>query len=342
LLTSDTSWDPRKVGAPVPPSTIATRQIFYNHSSFDGNNAAANAGDEGAIAGGVAAYRPGNGVAGAQSVSNYTRGINGIIVDVSGNHGELGLDDFTFRVGNNNAPQSWAAGPTPASIVVRVGAGVGGSDRVHLTWNDGAIVNTWLEVIVEGNDALGGFNTSTGLAASDVFFFGSKVADSGTIPSVATFDTTTTDAAQVFDNLGGGKPITAAHDYNRDGQITTADAASVFSNLGSITRINIGAGGPFVSEVDPATDAADPGRSAVAAALSFRAKAAAAPAPASPAAATVHATPAAEAGNSTGTTTPLAGSATHKRQAHDLALTANADNSVSDDLLDTLLAEMLS
>jgi hypothetical protein len=214
-------------------------------------------------------------LAAAQSVSSYTRGINGLIIDVAGNHGPLSVSDFKFRVGNNNSPQSWAAAPLPTSILVRAGEGVGGSDCVHLVWNDGAIVNTWLEVIVEGNDAVGGLNTNTGLATSDVFFWGSKIADSGTSPGASTFQTTSTDAAQVFGALGGNKPITAVNDYNRDGQVTTSDAAAVFANLGNLTRLNIGAGGPFAPEAAPAlatggdADNVDT-RSAVAAALAIR------------------------------------------------------------------------
>jgi 3-phytase len=271
LLTSDTAWDPRTVGAPVTPATVAGRELFYNNSFFDGSDVGANAGDEGALAPTLAAYRPGDELAAAQSVSSYTRGINGLIIDVAGNHGPLSVSDFKFRVGNNNSPQSWAAAPLPTSILVRAGEGVGGSDRVHLVWNDGAIVNTWLEVIVEGNDAVGGLNTNTGLATSDVFFWGSKIADSGTSPGASTFQTTSTDAAQVFGALGGNKPITAVNDYNRDGQVTTSDAASVFASIGNITRLNIGAGGPFAPEAAPAVASdSDNTRSAVAAALAIR------------------------------------------------------------------------
>ena len=253
------------------PSTVAGRELFYNNSFFDGSDVGANAGDEGALAPTLAAYRPGDGLAAAQSVSSYTRGINGLIIDVAGNHGPLSVSDFKFRVGNNNSPQSWAAAPLPTSILVRAGEGVGGSDRVHLVWNDGAIVNTWLEVIVEGNDAVGGLNTNTGLATSDVFFWGSKIADSGTSPGASTFQTTSTDAAQVFGALGGNKPITAVNDYNRDGQVTTSDAASVFASIGNITRLNIGAGGPFAPEAAPAVASdSDNTRSAVAAALAIR------------------------------------------------------------------------
>ena len=49
--------------------------------------------------------------------------------------------------GNNN-PAGWATATAPASVTVRAGAGVDGSDRVTLLWANGAIVNQWLQVSV--------------------------------------------------------------------------------------------------------------------------------------------------------------------------------------------------
>jgi hypothetical protein len=175
------------------------------------------------------------------NVSSYSRGINGIMVDLADlpEGVELTADDFQFRVGNNNSPESWAAAPAPTAITIRGGAGEGGSDRVTITWANGAIKNTWLEVIVAGNDSAGGFNTNTGLAKSHIFYLGNKIADSGTSPSADSFETTSTDAAQVFAAIGPGRPITDLRDYNRDGKVTSTDAAIVFANIGSITRLNL-------------------------------------------------------------------------------------------------------
>src|SRR5690606_37629315 len=64
------------------------------------------------------------------------------------------------------------------------------------------------------------------------------------------------------------KPITDLRDHNRDGQVTTTDSVQVFANLGSIARINIGPGGPFAPEAEPAV-AGDDGSSAVASALAI-------------------------------------------------------------------------
>ena len=56
-------------------------------------------------------------------------GINGIMVDLpgGGSHASITqaniLDDFTFKVGNNNSPSSWAAAPNPTTVMVPRGAG---------------------------------------------------------------------------------------------------------------------------------------------------------------------------------------------------------------------------
>jgi hypothetical protein len=222
-------------------ASVLGRQLFYNQSSFDGNSAAINASDDGAIATDKTAYLPGSGIAAFSSVSSYSRGINGIMVDISGSHPGISAADFQFRVGNNNAPNTWAAAPAPVAVSVRAGAGVGGSDRIVITWANGAIANKWLEVTLLAT-------TATGLSAADVFFWGNKIADSGTSPGAGVFDTSSTDAAQVFATIGSGKPITDLRDYNRDGQVTSTDAAIVFANIGNIVRLNVSAGGPFAPE----------------------------------------------------------------------------------------------
>ena len=125
--------------------------MFYNQSTFDGNNAAAGAADSSAIATDKTAYLPGDGLIGPQSISSYTKGINGIMVDfgpkpgqvvdtnkgmaygtiltntlgssntsstVNTDHRTLTTADFIFRMSEvgaaaNNSPDSWTAAPTP-------------------------------------------------------------------------------------------------------------------------------------------------------------------------------------------------------------------------------------
>jgi hypothetical protein len=214
----------------VPGSgSVAARYIYYNNSTFDQPNPA---GEDAAIATNKSAYLPGGGLATFSSVTSYSQGINGIMVDLGGLHGVPTLDDFSFKVGNSNDPSSWTSVPLPISLTIRGDAGLAGEDRIEITWSNGAIKNTWLEVTVAAN-------ARTGLAAPDVFYFGNKVGDSGTSPGAGTFDTTSTDAAQVFATIGSNKLITDPRDYNRDGQVTSTDAAIVFANIGSLVRIDL-------------------------------------------------------------------------------------------------------
>ena len=179
----------------------------------------------------------------ALNVINFTRGITGIMIDLTagGTHASISAADFVFKVGNNNLPSSWAAAPAPASIAVSLGGGVGGSDRVEITWASGTIANKWLEVQVLAN-------AHTGLTGPDVFFWGNRIADSasGTLDN-NNFITNSTDAAQVFASLtpAGAASITNPRDYNRDKTVNSTDAAIVFATLGNLNRLNVGGGGPF-------------------------------------------------------------------------------------------------
>src|SRR5262249_28006769 len=111
------------------------------------------------------------GTATQANYTNYTRGINGIIVDVANRPGQtLTASDFTFRVGNANDLGTFTTAPAPMSITVRPGAGVGGSDRVTILFANNAIKNQWLEVTTLATPA-------TGLGSPDVFYFGNSVAD---------------------------------------------------------------------------------------------------------------------------------------------------------------------
>ncbi len=126
-----------------PPSNVAAVKLFYDDSKFNKNieGAAGGTTDDKAIDPTKAAYLPGTGTAGFASISGFTNGINGIMVDLTpgGAHNSLTADDFTFRVGLNNAPTTWGAAPAPSTLAVRSGAGTGGADRVELTWTDGWI-----------------------------------------------------------------------------------------------------------------------------------------------------------------------------------------------------------
>ena len=201
-------------------STVASRLLFYNDSSFDGNDPAANAADDAAIAPDKSAYSAGSGAATFSNVSGYDKGINGVMVDLTagGNHAAITAADFSFKVGNNDTPGSWSAAPAPASVAVRTGAGAGGSDRVSITWANN-VKGQWLEVEVLAT-------ANTGLASADVFYFGSAPGESGTGNSPTGMPVNATDeigARNNPHNFGNPATIGDDFDYNRDTFVNATD-----------------------------------------------------------------------------------------------------------------------
>ena len=63
-------------------SMVTGRELFYNNSKFDHNTPGISTSDDGAIAPDKTAYLPGEGTATPANVSSYTKGINGIDVDL--------------------------------------------------------------------------------------------------------------------------------------------------------------------------------------------------------------------------------------------------------------------
>jgi subtilisin-like proprotein convertase family protein len=201
-------------------SFVAGRQVFYNRSAWDGNDPAANASDDAAIAPDKTALLPG-GTATFANYTSYSRGLNGIIVDIANLRGTPTASDFTFKVGNDNTPALWSAASAPVTITVRAGAGTGGSDRVTLIWNDNAIQGKWLQVTVLASAA-------TGLAADDVFYFGNAIGETG--------NSTQNAAVNGFDEAGvrsnphtSSNPtdITDVYDINRDSFVNGLDEVKV-------------------------------------------------------------------------------------------------------------------
>jgi len=156
--------------------SVEGRHVFYNDSYFDGNDSAANASDDAAIATNKRALLPG-GTATFENYTNSSQGINGIMVDIAGlaDSAELSAADFAFKVGNDNDPSGWDLAPAPINDIaadVRLGGGLGGSDRVTIIWADNVIEKQWLQVTVLAT-------ANTGLAEPEVFYFGNAIGESG-------------------------------------------------------------------------------------------------------------------------------------------------------------------
>ena len=216
---------------PVPQpdyySFVVGRHVFYNNSRYDGRNPAANRGDDAAIAPDKRALRPGE-AASFRNVTGYSRGINGVMVDV--NTRLAFYDDlrFSFKVGNDDTPGDWATAPAPASLSRRNDGLPLDLDRWMVTWADGAIRNTWLEVTVEA--LLGG-----SVAATDVFYFGNVPGETGDAPPAGSGAVAVVSATD-FARTRGGVParvasLTSPFDHNRDGVLNVLDLNVVRGNM---------------------------------------------------------------------------------------------------------------
>jgi hypothetical protein len=203
---------------------VEGRHVFYNNSVWDGNSAAANAADDGAIAPDKRAL-----LTGQATFANYTsfgKGLNGVMVDLMNlPPGLPTAADFTFKVGNGGSPSGWTAGPAPASVTVRRGAGVGGSDRITLIWPDRAIQKQWLQVGVLPTGR-------TGLAGPSVFYFGNAVGETGN--SISDARVTAADALRVLGNTTAAAGLANPFDINRDGKVGAADRLQVLANLSAV------------------------------------------------------------------------------------------------------------
>ena len=200
----------------VVPAEVVDRHIFYNNSVFDVVN------DDNAIAPDKEALLP-NSLARFINYTSYSRGINGIMIDILNLPDAVDLmNDLEFRVGNDGLPDGWDTGPMPMSIDVRDGAGVNGSDRVTIIWADNAIQNQWLQVTVKANN--------TRLPADDVFYFGNVIGETGNATDAGgvTLDAIV-DVTDLIAMRGGvtapgeAAQVTNPFDFNRDGQVNLFD-----------------------------------------------------------------------------------------------------------------------
>jgi len=202
---------------------VAGRWLFYDNSRWDNSTFGPSTLDDAAIAPDKTPLLPGQDSSFA-NISSSTRGLNGFMIDVGGQHGPLSIDDFKLTVGNTADVDSWTAAPT-AWITIRPGAGVNGSDRIEFRFEHMAISNQWLRVEMVAS-------ANTGLTNNDVFYFGSLPGD-----IVAPHTSVTgVDAIRLVNFLIAQGEITAAAiddplDINRDGWISGGDINSLVSVL---------------------------------------------------------------------------------------------------------------
>ena len=175
--------------------------------------------DNAAIATDKSALLPGQ-PASFANVTSFDKGINGIMLDVSGGLPLTALaglaGNLGFKVGAAGDPSGWANGPRPSQFTILPDAGVDGSDRIILVWADGAIRNTWLRVTVPALPQ-GGFN------APEAFYFGNLVGETGDGGGASGWRVSALDLGQVKRDLNKAAGITSPTDVNRDGRVNALD-----------------------------------------------------------------------------------------------------------------------
>jgi len=234
----------------APPEGVVARHVFYNNSSFDGHNAAASAADDGAIAPNKHALLPGDSAT-FDNVSSYSKGINGVMIDLAGLPAGATptAADFTFKVGKSATTGTWTAAPPPTSVTVRPGEGQAGTDRVTVTFADGAIKNTWLQVTVKAD-------ATTGLAAPDVFYFGNLIGETGGTggaPAAGNLAVNALDLGAVKRALNAASPVAGLLDFDRDGRVNALDLGAIKANLNRTLELITPVAAALAGTSQPAT-----------------------------------------------------------------------------------------
>ncbi len=106
---------PNALSVTPPISTVVGNYIFYNNSTFDGQNGSSNLTDDNAIATNKTALLPGQ-TATFANYTSYSKGINGVMIDVANLNTVPTADDFSFAVGNNDNVGSWDDAPDPTYV----------------------------------------------------------------------------------------------------------------------------------------------------------------------------------------------------------------------------------
>ncbi len=154
-------------------SLASTNPSIVGRYLYTNNTGSPNFLDDLALESDKVAMLPG-GTVGPSNYTTYSQGLNGVMVDLTTlpMPGTLSLADFAFSMSafdstsaNESRLEAWSPAPAPSGISVRIGDGVGGSDRIDFAWPSGSISGKWLRVSVLAT-------TNTGLTSPDVFYFG--------------------------------------------------------------------------------------------------------------------------------------------------------------------------
>jgi hypothetical protein len=150
----------------------AGRSVFYNNAT--GANLSSAGAANNAIDTSKSVLRTPGATSTFANYTNYSRGLNGLIVDIAGlpttiTNAQM-LVSLHFAHWNAISAGGFAALPVAAvpTVTLLSNSGVGGSARIKITFPDNTLQNTWLRVTVLANN-------TTGLASNDVFYFGNVI-----------------------------------------------------------------------------------------------------------------------------------------------------------------------
>jgi hypothetical protein len=214
--------------APPRPEVVG-RFAFYNGSKYDFLNSSSNFLDGFSLATNKQALLPGQ-TATFQNYTTYSRGLNGIMIDVANFEGSIMRDAYDLRVGNSSDVSTWQPAPEPALVTEYLGAGVNGSTRLELVWDDNTLQNEWVQVTLKAN-------ANTGIAADDVFYFGNAIGDTGNSTTDAVVDAADELGAQ--NNHTATASITNLYDFNRDKVVDATDDLIAHNNYSGSSPLQL-------------------------------------------------------------------------------------------------------
>jgi Glycosyl hydrolase catalytic core/Cadherin domain/Ricin-type beta-trefoil lectin domain-like/F5/8 type C domain len=214
----------------VADASVTNRRVFYNRTtSTDFGNGTGN--PINAIDSTKAALLPGEAATSA-NYTNYSRGLNGIVVDITSPTNLSAISPANFQFASwssfqDSVPNFLTISPA-VTISTFAGGGLNGSNRVKIEFANNAIQNAWLRVTMLAD-------ANTGLASNDVFYFGNArfdVTPTSPFPSqqvtINAFDVNGIRARQ-GQNSG---VISNIYDVDRSGVVNAFDTNAVRSGQG--------------------------------------------------------------------------------------------------------------
>ena len=207
---------------------VLSRSIFYNNttgamiSSAGSADAAIDPSKEALVTPGVTSS--------FHNYSNYSRGLNGIILDIAGLPSGVTTNEIqsslVFALWNGINPTGFTPLGVPPSIAILEGSGQSASTRVKIVFPDNAVQNTWMRVTVKAN-------SWTGLPVDDVFYFGHVLGEVNVGNSATRYRVNSVDVSAITENrklFANSATIDDPYDLNKDGRVNSVDAAIATEN----------------------------------------------------------------------------------------------------------------